>query len=141
MTVHLIKLCVGADRIDDLRTWQQTVLRRNHGTALEGYAHHTTRMFPKRAEDLVGGGSMYWVIAGQIQVRQRIIDLQEVQTNDGRKCCIVLDPELINVRPTAKGPFQGWRYLKPDDAPADLAGGSGGEDLPIRAELAELGLL
>lgn len=141
MTVHLIKLCVGAERIDDLEAWQQTLLRRNQGTALAGHPHHTTRMFPKRRDALLAGGSIYWVIAGQIQVRQGIIDLQAVETQEGRKCLIVLDPELVRVVPAARGPFQGWRYLEPKDAPADLSSGQAGDDLPIRAELAELGLL
>jgi len=141
MTVNLIKLCVGAEVIDDLRAWQQKLLGRNKGTALGGYAHHVTRMFPKRADELKAGGSMYWVIAGQILVRQDIVDLQEVSTSKGRQCCIVLDPELIHVQPTTKGPFQGWRYLKPEDAPRDVSSNDGLIDLPIRAELAELGLL
>lgn len=141
MTINLIKLCVGADRVDDLVDWQQRLLRMAKGTDLEGYAHHTTRMFPKRRDELLAGGSMYWVVAGQIQVRQRILDLREVQTNDGRKCMIVLDPDLFRTRLIVRKPFQGWRYLETNDAPADLEGGEGGEDLPIRAELAELGLL
>ena len=141
MTVHLIKLSVGSEKVDDLARWQQLVLRRNQGTALEGYTHHTTRMFPKRAEELVAGGSIYWVIARQIQCRQRVLDVQEVQTGEGRKCVLVLDPDLIRVHPTPRGPFQGWRYLKREDAPADLKTGDAEGDLPIRAELAELGLL
>lgn len=141
MTIHLIKLSVGAEAVDDLARWQQTVIRRNKGTALDGYTHHTTRMFPKRAEELKDGGSIYWVINRQIQCRQRILDLQEVQTGEGRKCVLVLDPDLIRVRPVARGPFQGWRYLKPEDAPADLRHGADHDDLPIRTELAELGLL
>lgn len=141
MTINLIKLCVGADRIDDLKAWQQTLLHRNKGTELQGLVHHNTRMFPKRADELKDGGSMYWVIAGQIQVRQPIVDLQEVSTNEGRKCLIVLEPGLILTNPTVKGPFQGWRYLKPEDAPGDLGSAEESDDLPIRAELAELGLL
>lgn len=141
MTVNLIKLCVGADRVDDLTAWQNTLLSRHKGTALAGYATHVTRMFPKRKEELLDGGSMYWVIAGQIQVRQPIVDLQEVQTNEGRKCRIVLDPDIVLVNPTIRGPFQGWRYLQSKDAPGDLGSHAGAEDLPIRAELAELGLL
>lgn len=141
MTVNLIKLSVGSEGVDSLRAWQKKVIARNKGTALEGFAHHTTRMFPKRVDDILDGGSIYWVIAGQIQCRQAIVDLQEVQTTDGRKCVIVLDPELILVNPTVKGPFQGWRYLKVEDAPGDLGPAGEGDDLPIRAELAELGLL
>lgn len=142
MTVNLIKLCVGADRVDDLKNWHQTLLQRNAGTELKNLVHHTTRMFPKRREELLDGGSLYWVIAGQVQVRQPIVDLREVQTGEGRKCMIVLDPGLVLVHPSVRRPFQGWRYLEPADAPGDLtAGGAGGDDLPIRAELAELGLL
>ena len=141
MTVHLIKLCVGADRVDDVTAWQETLLARHKGTALDGHPTHVTRMFPKRREDLLNGGSIYWVIAGQIQARQPIADLQEVQTGEGRKCRIVLDPDLVLVNPTVRGPFQGWRYLEPKDAPGDLGCPGGGDDLPLRAELAELGLL
>ncbi|NRA29469.1 MAG: DUF1489 domain-containing protein [Parvularculaceae bacterium] len=141
MTMHLIKLSVGSQAVDDLARWQQSVIRRNQGTALEGYTHHVTRMFPKRADELMDGGSIYWVIARQIQCRQRIVDVQEVKTSEGRKCCLVLDTELVRVNPVGRGPFQGWRYLKPDDAPVDLESGVSAEDLPIRAELAELGLL
>ncbi|MEM9837591.1 MAG: DUF1489 domain-containing protein [Pseudomonadota bacterium] len=141
MTIHLIKLSVGSERVEDLANWQKTVIARNKGTALEGYTHHVTRMFPKKAEDLLAGGSIFWVIARQIQCRQSIVDIQEVQTGDGRKCCLILDPELVRVNPTPRGPFQGWRYLKADDAPADLSHGGGPDDLAIRAELADLGLL
>jgi len=141
MTMNLIKLSVGSQAVEDLARWQQSVIRRNIGTALEGYTHHVTRMLPKRADDLMAGGSIYWVIARQIQCRQSIVDVQEVKTSEGRKCCLVLDPNLIRVHPAARGPFQGWRYLKPEDAPADLEQGLSAEDLPIRSELAELGLL
>ena len=142
MTVHLIKLSVGSERVDDLARWQQTVLMRNQGTPLEGYTHHVTRMFPKRADELMDGGSIFWVINRQIQCRQAILDVQEVSTGEGRKCCLVLNPDLILVQPVARGPFQGWRYLKVDDAPTDIGrADEGAEDLPIRAELAELGLL
>lgn len=137
----MIKLSVGSQAVEDLAQWQQLVIRRNKGTALEGYAHHVTRMFPKRADELMNGGSIYWVIARQVLCRQSILDVQEVQTTQGRKCCLVLDPDLVRVHPVARKPFQGWRYLKPDDAPADLDQEAGGEDLPIRGELAELGLL
>lgn len=141
MTMNLIKLSVGSQGVDDLARWQQSVILRNQGTALEGFTHHVTRMYPKRADELMQGGSIFWVIARQIQCRQLIVDVQEVKTSEGRKCCLVLDPELVRVHPVARGPFQGWRYFKPDDAPSDLESGVSAEDLPIRAELAELGLL
>lgn len=141
MTIHLIKLSVGTQSVDGLRAWQKTVIERHLGTEFAGYHTHTTRMFPKRREEILSCGSMYWVIGGQILVRQQIADLVEVQTNEGRKCTIVLDPDLVLVNPTVRGPFQGWRYLQPQDAPGDLGLAGAEDDLPIRAELAELGLL
>jgi hypothetical protein len=141
MPVHLIKLSVGSQRIDDLRAWQKTLLKRNKGTPREGLAHHVTRMMPRRAEELIGGGSIYWVIAGFIQARQNIVGIDEVETAKGRQCRLLLDPELIPVRPVARKPFQGWRYLEARDAPPDESRAACDDDLPIRAELAELGLL
>ncbi|MEE4212474.1 MAG: DUF1489 domain-containing protein [Parvularcula sp.] len=141
MVVHLIKLSVGSTSIGDLKRWQATLLTRNKGTARDGLAHHVTRMMPRRAEELTEGGSIYWVIAGSIQARQRIVGVEEAATNKGKQCRLLLDPELIAVRPAARGPFQGWRYLEVKDAPPDLDESDGADDLPIRAELAELGLL
>lgn len=142
MSVHLIKLSVGAERISDLQHWQRLVLRGNRGTDLEGFFHHVTRMMPRRVDELLDGGSIYWVIARQIRCRQRIMAVDAVETPEGRKCRLVLDPELVRVHPVARGPFQGWRYLKPEDAPADLADGNADDTgLPLRDQLAELGLL
>jgi hypothetical protein len=133
--VHLIKLSVGTETVDDLRRWQQRQAKRS------GRPNHVTRMFPKRAEELKDGGSIYWVIAGQIRARQRILDLDAVSTKAGTKCKIVLDEKLVSVAPAPRGPFQGWRYLKPEDAPRDLPEGLAPDDAVIHAELAELGLL
>ncbi|MEM0930106.1 MAG: DUF1489 domain-containing protein, partial [Pseudomonadota bacterium] len=104
------------------------------------YVHHVTRMMPKRAEDLLDGGSLYWVINGLVTVRQRIVRLDELRTDEGRKCCIVLDPDRVLVAQVPRKAFQGWRYLEAADAPPDLDAGQA-HDHPIRAELAELGLL
>ena len=103
-------------------------------------------MTPKRAEEILEGGSLYWVIKRVIQCRQRIISLDEVRDADGTKrCAIVMDPEIVRTNPSPKRPFQGWRYLEPADAPPDLdaGGGSGLTELPeaLRRELASLGLL
>ncbi|MGF7161760.1 hypothetical protein FHS85_003401 [Rhodoligotrophos appendicifer] len=137
MTLHLIKLCVGCDSIDDLVQWQAE--RRARGEEIG----HTTRMFPKRRNDVLDGGSLYWVIRGQIQVRQEIIDLVSLVEHDGvSRCRIVLDPSLVIVRPTPRKAFQGWRYFDHADIPHDL-GIAIGEDIPpqMRKELLELGLL
>lgn len=137
MALHLIKLCVGADTVEDLEAWRDQIAPGNRPM------HHVTRMTPKRREEILDGGSLYWVIKRVIQVRQRIIDLEEVTGDDGiARCCIWLDRELILTAPRPKKPFQGWRYLKATDAPPDLSGpAGGGEDLPgdLRAKLIELG--
>ena len=140
MTVHLIKLAAGATGLESHAAWQQSVFERNKGTALEGYVHHVTRMMPKRADELLDGGSLFWVINGLVTVRQAIVRLDELRTDEGRKCCIVLDPERVLVAQVPRKAFQGWRYLEPTDAPSDLDAGEV-QDHPIRRELAELGLL
>jgi hypothetical protein len=99
-------------------------------------------MTPKRKTELLDNGSLYWVIKHQIQARQRILELEEVVGDDGiKRCKIHLDPELVRTAPAPKRPFQGWRYLKPEQAPADMTEQTGGEDLPdgLRQKLIELG--
>lgn len=143
--VHLIKLCVGATSIDDLAAWQASARAQRDPRRGDTRPVHVTRMWPRRAPELLSGGSLYWVVKGAICVRQRIADLQEVTGQDGvRRCAIVLDPALVRTAARPKKPFQGWRYLAPADAPPDLGPGSGGSgELPadLAQELAELGLL
>lgn len=142
MTLHLQKLSVGSESIATLHDWQKMVVRRRKKRGLSPYHEHVTRMFPKQAEALLEGGSIYWVIKGLIQCRNEIVALDQVQTQDGRKACsILMLPQLIPVVPTPKRPFQGWRYLKVEDAPADLGEVGGANDLPpeLRARLANLG--
>ncbi len=138
MTFHIIKLCVGADSIEDLGRWQKGRLK------TVGEIAHTTRMAPKRRDEVLDGGSIYWVIKGFIQARQRLLDLRLFTDTDGiQRCDLLMHKDLIPVVPTPRRPFQGWRYLKPADAPADLKGGSDSDGLPpaMQAELRELGLL
>lgn len=144
MALHIIKLCVGAESIEDLRSWvaQRSMLAIAAG--MEPHSVHTTRMFPKRRDEILDGGSLYWVIKGQVQARQPIIDLVAVKGEDGiDRCDIVLGPEVIETSPAARRPFQGWRYLSAEDAPRDLTANSGTDDMPpeLKRELAELGLL
>ena len=125
MTIHMVKLCVGADTIDDLADWQTRLLQR-----LDHPVHHT-RMAPKRAEEMLDGGSIYWVIKRAIRVRQRIIDIRAIKDDEGRAMCeLVFDPNLVRTYAQAKRPFQGWRYLKPTDAPRDLKTGEAALDIP-----------
>ncbi|GAA6189998.1 DUF1489 domain-containing protein [Litorivita sp. NS0012-18] len=139
--IHLVKLSVGTEGVDDLEAWQK--LPQTH--TADGLPRHVTRMWPKREPQILAGGSIYWVIKGQIQARQRILRLEEVDRGDGiRRCAIVLDPHLIRTASALRRPFQGWRYLKPEDAPKDLPQGREGDDaLPpeLSAALADIGLL
>ena len=150
MTVHIVKLCVGTDSIDDLADWQKRRMAEAKKAGRvdakgRGEVWHTTRMFPRRRDDVLDGGSLYWVIRRVIQVRQRITDLRPVRGEDGiERCQIMLDPDLVAVRPMPRRPFQGWRYFDVEDAPKDLKGGrSALEGIPpkMRRDLAELGLL
>lgn len=146
MTIHLVKLCVGAESIDDLARWQKARLAdaRRFGQRPARIVH-TTFQTPKREAELVGGGSLYWVIKGLILVRQCVVGLDSGTKEDGSACCLlVLDPKLVAVRPVPRRPFQGWRYLNPDDAPPDLTSASAAAiDMPLqmRKDLASLGLL
>ncbi|MEO1199124.1 MAG: DUF1489 domain-containing protein [Pseudomonadota bacterium] len=144
MPQHLIKLCVGAESVEDLTGWiaERMAARRKGGRPLEQV--HTTRQQPKRSAEILGGGSLYWVIKGVIQCRQQIRDLRPIVDTDGiPRCEIVLEPVVHLVTPRPRGPFQGWRYLSAADAPPDLTAADAGGDLPIdmRRDLAELGLL
>jgi len=135
MTVHLVKLCVGADSVDDLRHWIEERL------AEAGEHVHTTRQTPRRD---TGGASLYWVIRGVIQVRQRLLAIRPVRDEDGvPRCELVLDPALVLTAAQPRRPFQGWRYLEAEDAPRDLgAGEDAGEMAPaMRRALAELKLI
>ena len=138
--LHLIKLCVGIDSIEDLIAWRA----RHNPKGLEALSQHVTRMWPKRSAELLDGGSLYWVIRGHIQARQRITALNEVIGQDGiRRCAIVMDPEIIRTASAPRRPFQGWRYLKPEDAPPDLGKHRANDDtLPhdLSLALAEIGV-
>ncbi len=144
MTLHLVKLCVGAESVDDHRAWIEHRLAAQRAAGLEPEQVHTTRMVPRRADEIIGKGSLYWVTKGRIQSRQRIIDIRPFTDAQGiGRCDLVLDPELVLTVPQPKRPFQGWRYFKPEDAPADLGTGGDLDAMPeaMRVELAELGLL
>lgn len=131
--MNLIKLSVGSESLDNLRQWQASGARR-----IDGFPAHVTRMWPKQADAILKSqGSIYWVIQGHIQARQRIAGFHELTGEDSiRRCAILLEPDLIPVTKTRKRPFQGWRYLKPADAPRDLPHSAKGE-APLPQELSE----
>lgn len=145
MSLNLIKLCVGVETVEDLEAWISSRLeeKRRAGQPVEQF--HTTRMQPKRAEELLDGGSLYWVIKAQVQCRQRLLDIRPVTDANGvSRCQLVLEPKLIRTDWQPRRAFQGWRYLEANEAPADAdARGGSYAALPpaLRGELAELGLL
>lgn len=124
MALHMIKLCVGVAHVETLE-------RRS---LKAGGIVVNTRMTPKRAEEIEDGGSLYWVMKGSVVGRQQILDISTTGEGKARKCLIQLAPEVIRTAPQARRPFQGWRYLEPKDAPADLSTMDAG-DLPV--DLAE----
>lgn len=139
--MNIIKLCVGTASIEELLAWRAERRAQGFGRP-DGLNVHRTRMMPKKADEIVGKGSLYWVMAGVVRCRQKIVGLEAATDAEGRACChILLDPQIIRTIPYPRRPFQGWRYLKPEDAPPDLASA---EDAPpdgMARELAELGLL
>ena len=123
MTLHLVKLCVGVESVDQLRNYieQRQILALSHGLSDEQI--HTTRMVPTRIDELLDGGSLYWVIKGNVQVRQKLIDIRVHKDDSGKKRCdLVMEPYLHQTQLQPRRAFQGWRYLKASDAPPDVTG-------------------
>lgn len=143
--LHLIKLSVGTDSVADLDEWIQKKVKEKKRKGQKPERLHRTRMVPKRVDELLDGGSIFWVIRGEILCREKILDIRPFTDKDGiGRCYLVLDPKLVLVQPRPFRAFQGWRYLTPKDAPPDLsraAPGAAAMPEPMRRELRELGLL
>jgi len=143
MTIHLIKLSVGPESLSDLAAWQTQRLKemKRHGQKPE--LMHVTRHMPRRADEVLDGGSIYWVIKGWICARQTLLELRPILRNDVPHCGLIYDKKLVRVTPRPCRAFQGWRYFDPKDAPPDIIKGKGGENIPdkLRRELTVLGLL
>ncbi len=144
--IHLKKMCVGVQSIDEFESLiaQSLAQKEKLGQSVEMI--HTTKQMPKRALELLQGGSIYWIIKKKIQARQSFIDIRQDTDAEGKTFCqLVLDPQIIPVTPRRHGRFQGWRYLTLDKTPEDIGSGdaSGAEDMPaaLKIELAALGLL
>jgi hypothetical protein len=136
--LHIVKLCVGVTEVEELERWVKGT-RRGRDTL-----DHVTRSFPRRRDEILPGGSLYWVIRGMILCRQPIKDFVPVTGADGKdRCRIDFMPEIVLVRPTPRRAFQGWRYLEAADAPRDLRKGEQPDDMSedMRRELASLGLI
>ncbi|WP_310619483.1 DUF1489 family protein [Flexibacterium corallicola] len=144
MTLHLVKLCVGVESVEQLQSYieQRQILALAEGRS--DAQVHTTRMVPTRREEILDGGSLYWVIKGNIQARQKIIDIHAYKDGAGKKCCdIIMEPHLVLTQMNPRRPFQGWRYLKGSEAPADISSAVITEDIPeaMRRELQNLCLV
>ena len=143
MTIHLIKLSVGTESFADLRDRQAARLDALRAAGKPAELMHVTRQMPKRAAEVLDGGSIYWVVKGFVVARQKMLELRPLEVNGIAHCGLIYDTDLVPVRSQPRRAFQGWRYLKPEDAPKDLSEGSGHEELPehMRQELRALGLL
>ena len=139
--VNLVKLSVGSESVESLQEWQNAYRLR----FADGLPRHITRMWPKREAELLAGGSIYWVIKGEIQCRQKILSLQPVTGDAGiRRCAIALDRKIYRTQIAPRRPFQGWRYLKPEESPADLSENRANETpLPeaLAKALSDIGIL
>jgi hypothetical protein len=146
MPLHLIKLAVGCDSVKELKEWIAERMLAAKKKGLPQQHVHVTRMTPKRVEDILGGGSLYWVIRGEVAAREKIVAIEPFRDPAGiGRCRIVMQPRVIAVAPRPMRPFQGWRYLTAADAPADLGKASAASveamPEPMRRELRDLGLL
>lgn len=140
--IHMIKLSVGVKTLEELESYRD---ERAHwwGADYGKDVHvHRTRMMPKRAAEMEGQSSIYWVIGGQVVARQPILRLVKYTDAEGKDYCdIVMAPDMVRTIPYPKRPFQGWRYLRPEDAPPDLGANENAESLALAADLAKLGLI
>ncbi|HEX9810350.1 MAG TPA: DUF1489 domain-containing protein [Alphaproteobacteria bacterium] len=148
MALHLLKLAVGIESVADLARVQKARRAERRARGEGGGTWHFTRNFPRRAEEVLDGGSLYWIIRGEIVARQRILGFEERRGRSGRKrCAIALAAPVIRTVPLPHRAIQGWRYLRPEDAPRDLAEARakarGADRLPaaMARELRDLGLL
>lgn len=143
MALNLIKLCVGVIAVEELQAWIDYRLSQRQKNGKPEEQIHTTRMMPTKKDELLAGGSLYWVIKGNVQVRQHLLDIRPFVDAEGiKRCDLVMEPRLIATEWQPRRAFQGWRYLKAEDAPIDMKLGAG-DALPadLKLELSQLGLL
>lgn len=145
MTVHIVKMAVGINSVDHLIDVQSERLRQAQDAGGAGVLRHLTRNTPRRAEEILDAGSIYWIIKGYIRARQPITGFGEAMGRNGRpRCALILDPKLVRTELVPHRPIQGWRYMEPPAAPRDLTRKSAAKtSMPdeMEAELRALGLL
>jgi hypothetical protein len=142
--IHMIKLCVGIATVEELESYREERAHWWGADYGENVHVHRTRTRPRRAAEMEGVASIYWVISGVVRVRQPILRLAEAVDDQGLACCdIIMSPDMVRTVPRPKSPFQGWRYLEPRDAPPDLRAGDAeeGGSAELALELARLGLI
>ena len=140
--IHMIKLCVGVSSIEELESYRDERAHWWDADYGEDVHVHRTRMMPKRAAEMEGKASIYWVISGQVVCRQPILRLAKYTNDEGIDYCdIIMAPDLVRTVPYPKRPFQGWRYLRPEDATPDMGANENAESLALAADLAKLGLI
>ena len=145
MPLHIIKLAVGCESVKELKGWVAERIQTAKKKGLPPHHIHITRMTPKRVDEVLAGGSLYWVIRGEIAAREKIIAIEPFRDRDGiGRCRLVMQPKVVPVLPRPMRAFQGWRYFAEADAPPDLKSAGAGVVAmpePLRRELRELGLL
>jgi hypothetical protein len=146
MPLHLIKLSVGCESVKDLRGWVAERIQAAKKKGQPAHHIHVTRMTPKRVEEILDGGSIYWVIRGEIAAREKLIGIEPFRDKDGiGRCRLIMQPKIISVSPRPMRPFQGWRYFQADSAPPDMTKSAASSVAqmpePMRRELRDLGLL
>jgi hypothetical protein len=140
--IHMVKLCVGVTSLEELESYRDERAHWWGADYGEDVHVHRTRMMPKRAGEMEGIASIYWVIAGAVVCRQPILRLAKYTNEEGIDYCdIIMSKDMIRTVPYPKRPFQGWRYLRPEDAPPDLGANENAESLALAADLAKLGLI
>lgn len=146
MHVNLLRTGVGVDSIEHLAEIQETY-RYAIDENGDDIAFFTTRNMPQRSNELLNGGSVYWIIKRLICVRQIITDIQQTTDDEGQRLCIIsMKPQIMMVDPIPHKHIQGWRYLSPDKAPKDIRPydkntNTDKLDPQMEKELRELGLL
>ena len=144
MALNLLKMCVGIDHVSELERLQAARLAEARRQGREPRLVHRTRHTPRRAAEILDGGSLYWIIKRFVRVRQPIVAIERVVDGDGvRRCDLVLGHEWVRTEPQPRRPHQGWRYLEAADTPPDLASNDPSHELPpeLADNLRELGLL
>ena len=112
MSLHLIKLAVGVETVPDLRERQAPRLQPGPGGGDQPVVPIVTRNRPRRMDELLDGGSLYWVIKGMIQVRQRIVGADSIDVDGVVRCRLYLDATLVHTVLRPHRPFHSSAFRR-----------------------------